>query len=302
MARRFGGRFSPGGREEMTPAEQAVRQDALADAEVDAAGGKAGLMFLPPAILVFTSLGAGPAGLVLGLLGAAALTLGAWLLRDGLRAEAAFATRAVARRPFPRKIAAALLAGTGCALASASGGVTLAGDLLYGAAAAGLHLVAFGLDPMTHKKAAGLDSFQQERVARVVDEAEGYLSEIKRTIAALSDRRLDMQVATFAAQARAMIRGVEEDPRDLTAARKYLGVYLMGARDASARFADLYARRRDEAARAKYEALLTDLTDNFAARTTTMIEGDREAMEIEVKVLRDRLAREGVTVQEREPA
>ncbi len=93
-----------------------------------------------------------------------------------------------------------------------------------------------------------------------------------------------------------MIRTVEEDPRDLTGARKYLGVYLMGARDATIKFVDLYARNKDADARADYEALLDDLEQNFAARTDKMLLDDRSDMDIEINVLRDRLQREGVSL------
>ena len=91
-----------------------------------------------------------------------------------------------------------------------------------------------------------------------------------------------------------MIRTVEEDPRDLTGARKFLGVYLMGARDATVKFVDLYRRSNNKAARASYEDLLGDLEKNFAARTEKMLLDDRSDMDIEIKVLRDRLQREGV--------
>lgn len=233
---------------------------------------------------------------MLSLGAATVLALGAWLLREGLRAEAAYEARAVARRPaLPRKALAAVLAGGGALLAALSGGTDLLGGLLYGLAAAGLHLAAFGLDPMQDKRVEGIDSFQQDRVARVVEEAEGYLAAIREQIAALGDRALDTRVAGFEALARRLIRTLEEDPRDLSAARRYLGVYLMGARDATLRFAELYRRTRDPEARADYEALLGDLEANYAEGTTRLLEGGREAMDLEIKVLRDRLHREGVS-------
>ena len=78
------------------------------------------------------------------------------------------------------------------------------------------------------------------------------------------DRTLEARVDRFAATARTLFRTVEGDPRDLTAARKYIWrVYLMGARDATVKFADLYAQTRDAKARADYEALLTDLETTF---------------------------------------
>jgi hypothetical protein len=223
------------------------------------------------------------------------LALAAWLLRDGLRAEAAYNTRKIARRPaLPRKMFASALTGIGIGLAAWTGETGLAGSIVYGMVAAGLHVAAFGIDPLTDKRVEGLDSFQQDRVARVVDEAEAYLTAMRDRVVALGDRRLELRVTSFQAAARKMIRTVEEDPRDLTGARRYLGVYLMGARDATNKFADLYGRRADTQARSDYEALLTDLEQNFSAKTERLLESDRTDMDIEIKVLRDRLEREGV--------
>lgn len=294
MARQFGGKHSPQGRG-ASPSDKAAQVALAEDRRVDAAGAKSNLMFAPPVILAFTSLTGGPIALTMGLIGAATLALGAWLLREGLRAEAAFDARPIARKPaLPRKILAAVLTGVGVAIAAGMKTGDVTGGLLYGIAAGGLHLAAFGLDPLKDKRVEGIDTFQQERVARVVDEAETYLNTIRDQIAALNDRALETRVASFRGHVRQMIRTVEEDPRDLTQARKYLGVYLMGARDATVKFADLYRRTGDSQARTDYEALLTDLEANFAASTQKMLEGGRTDMDIEIKVLRDRLSREGV--------
>ena len=91
-----------------------------------------------------------------------------------------------------------------------------------------------------------------------------------------------------------MCRTVEEDPRDLTAARKFLVVYLEGAAEATVKFADIYARNRDQQAKANYVALLDDLERNFSAKTETLMASDRTALDVEIEVLRDRLQREGV--------
>ena len=107
------------------------------------------------------------------------------------------------------------------------------------------------------------------------------------------DRSLEARVERFAATARAMFRGVEADPRDLTAARKYLSVYLTGARDATVKFADLWRSNRDAGARAEYEALLDDLETNFARRTQALLSDDRTDLDVEISVLRERLQREG---------
>ncbi len=291
MAKRFGGDYSPNGK-------TSGPLEVIDDRQVDAAGGRSNVLFVPAFILVLTTFSDGPVSLITGLVGAGALTVAAILLREGLRAEAAYNLRKVARRPaFPRKMLASALTGIGIAFASFSHDASVLTALIYGVAGLAVHVAAFGIDPLRDKRMEGIDTFQQDRVARVVDEAEAHLAVMLGQIEALADRALLVRVNAFQTAARKMIRTVEEDPRDLTGARKFLGVYLMGAKDATIKFVDLYRRSKDATARASYEKLLGDLEQNFAARTQKMLLDDRSDMDIEIKVLRDRLQREGVSLK-----
>ena len=292
MAQRYGGKYSP----DAEPSDKATR--IRPRAEVDAAGGRSNVMFIPAIVLVATTLSDGAIPMTLGLIGAAVLTLSAWLLRGGLQAEAAFHARKIARRPaLPRKILAGIGAGIGAALAVTAHQNSLQdllAPILFGLCATGLHLAAFGIDPLKSKGMEGVDTFQQDRVARVVDEAENHLAAMTDAMRRAGDRRAAARLQDFQATARTLIRTVEEDPRDLTAARKYLGVYLLGARDATVKFADIYSRTQDKQARNDYLALLDDLDQNFAARTQKSLLEDRSDLNIEIDVLRERLSREGV--------
>jgi len=72
-----------------------------------------------------------------------------------------------------------------------------------------------------------------------------------------------------------------------------MGVYLQGARDATVKFADIYARNGDAQAKADFIALLDDMEANYAQRTEKLLLDDRTNLDIEIEVLRDRLQREG---------
>ncbi|WP_170607145.1 5-bromo-4-chloroindolyl phosphate hydrolysis family protein [Ruegeria arenilitoris] len=301
MAKRYGGKFSPQGGSE--PDAQPPRGQ-FDGARVEPAGARANVLFVPAIPLVFLSLNDGAIGMTIGLVAAGLLTAAAFLLREGLRAEAAYNERRTARRPaFPRKISASVLTGLGVALASyrtelistdAAMQASLLAPILFGGVATVLHSVSFGLDPMKDKGMEGIDTFQQDRVARVVEDAETHLSEMTDAIKRAGDRRIEARVEKFQTTARDLFRTVEEDPRDLAGARKYLTVYLQGARDATVKFADVYARTRDPQALADYSALLDDLEQNFAARTRKMLLDDRSDLTVEIDVLRERLQREGV--------
>lgn len=299
MAQRFGGKYSPDGKEHAT---SGAGTGAPVRHRIDPVGARANLMFVPAAVVLFFSLASGATGLALGAGAAAVLTLSAWLLRGGLRAEAAFNERKIARRPgIPRKLFSSGLAGVGIALAALTGDGSLMAALLYGLVTAGLHVAAFGIDPLQSKGMEDVDRFQQDRVARTVKQAETLLAEMSSAIQRVRDRKLDASVDRFQATVRTMLRTLEDDPRDLSAARRYTGVYLMGARDATIKFADLYTRTQDAKARRDYLSLLDDLDENFTAKTQKMLQNDQGAMEIEIAVLRDRLEREGVHLAQTAP-
>lgn len=293
MARRYGGKYSPDG---ARPEAGYIRSTQSAPKPVGRSREerRTGVLFLIPLIFAVSAFRGPPGALLLGLAACGLLLLAAWLTREGILAHEAFDARRVARRPaIPRKIFGAVVTGAGLGIAGMMAQPGLLYPALFGVAGAILHFGAFGADPLADKGMEGVDQFQTDRVARAVDEAEVYLKGMKDAILRAGDRNLEARVERFVLTARSMFRSVESDPGDLTAARKYLSVYLMGARDATVKFADVYARNKDPKPRADYEALLTDLETNFAGRTQALLANNHSDLDVEIAVLRDRLRLEG---------
>lgn len=283
MAERFGGRYSPGG---------GSQDPAGAPAAAARVTGKwrTTVLFLTAFLFLFPAFGDGPREMLLGLLAGGLIVLAAWLTREGMVAEAAYNARKLARRPaFPRKAAGAVATGAALAVGGVIADQGLVYPVLYALVGAALHLGAFGFDPMADKGMEGIDAFQTGRVAKAVEEGEAHLAAMADAILRARDRALEKRVAQFSGVARGLFRTIEGDPGDLTAARKYLSVYLMGARDATVKFADHYAQTRDAQARADYEALLTDLETTFAQKSTAFLTNSRTDLDVEIAVLRDRL-------------
>src|SRR5680860_1091702 len=105
-----------------------------------------------------------------------------------------------------RKIFSSVLAGAGIALAALSGDGSVIAAVLYGAVTTGLHVAAFGVDPLRDKGMEGIDTFQQDRVARTVREAEALLAQMSDAILRARDRRLEGRVASFQTTVRDMLR------------------------------------------------------------------------------------------------
>ncbi|MEM9845609.1 MAG: 5-bromo-4-chloroindolyl phosphate hydrolysis family protein [Pseudomonadota bacterium] len=300
MAQRFGGKYSPEATRQdgRDGTSQAPARGVYRGAMRTRAGGRVNLLFIAPLPLIWAAFTTGPTGLLLNLLALGMLLLAAWLTREGILAQEAYEARRVARAPgAPRKLLGSVLTGLGLGLAGFAADGDLFAPVIYAVVGSVLHVMAFGLDPMRDKGMEGIDKMQTDRVARVVDQAEDYLNDMRDAIKRAGDREAEDRVAQFQLSVRDLLRTVEEDPRDLTSARRFMGVYLMGARDATVKYADIADRAPNAEARADYLDLLRDLEENFAAKTRKLLADSNTDLDIEISVLRDRLEREGIRLE-----
>jgi 5-bromo-4-chloroindolyl phosphate hydrolysis protein len=261
-------------------------------------------MFVLPLPLFFAAIGAirrgDPVETLAEVGGFMGLFLSAWLLNHGLKAQAAYDARKIARPPsIPRKLFAAALTGLSVAAVGVLGSddQSLAGGLIFGAIAFAAQIAAFGLDPMRSKGIEGAADFDTERVTRAIDKAEILVREITAAADRIGERRIEARIERICDEARGMFRAVESDPRDLARARKFLTVYLTGLRDATDKFAQLATRSRDAKSRETFEALLSDLETSFAAHRADLLEDNRSNLDIEVEVLRERLRQDGLATR-----
>lgn len=287
MAQRFSGPYSPGTR--------AAANALAAPRRVSPVGARVNLLFILPFAFVIRGFFREPVGLAADLASFALLIAAAWMTREGVIAHDAYNQRKIARRPgLPRKAFGAALTGLGLGLAGFMGSGGIVSGVIFGVLGVVLHLMAFGPDPMRDKGLEGVDLFQAERVNRAVTEAETHLDAMSDALKRARDPRATARLGEFQTHVRALLRAVQDNPGQLTAARRYMGVYLLGAREATVKYADLYARTRDANAQADYLALLDDLQSNFTLRTESLLDSDRTALDIEMAVLRERLEREGL--------
>lgn len=295
-SKRFEGQYSPGasaapGVRRPPPkwSERAIRSPSLR---------AIGLFIAPSLLLPGALMALGRAdGLGVLSLGLAWLLLvtGAGLTRTGLAAEAAYEARAVARPPaFPRKLFGALATGAGAGLCALRATASPFQALVIGGLATALHLAAFGLDPMRAKGLDGLDMEALDSAITRIETARELIGDMTEAARRFGDPSLEASVGRLAAMATEVLAKIERDPRELRRARRFLAVYLVGARDATVQFAQDYDARGDAEIRDKYAALLADLERHFTSQRDTLMQENRTALDVEIEVLRDRLRQEGL--------
>ncbi len=303
MARRYGGRYSPGTPRGPEPVPRPTAGARFRGRRPAVTSVRARLLYLFPVPLLVAGLGATLRGSAIEAaveLGAfLGLSLSAWLVNEGLRAETEFNARTVAKPPaLPRKLFGAAVTGISVfAVGAFSLGQDLVGALVFGLLGGGASLAAFGLDPMRAKGLAGADGPAAERAVRAIEEAEAVVTETLAAAGRIGDRRLEGRIQHLSEQAREVFRAIERDPRDLSRTRRFLSVYLVGLRDATRKFADLRPETRAGVPREQYEALIADMETSFAARRGTLLAERTDELEIEIEVLRERLQQDGLTAR-----
>lgn len=288
MAQKFGGTHSPGASKQ-SQTDWSSRKPAKSRARTGVITAFAGIMFF---IGVSKLISGDAMSTLLVWASAAGLGLASWLFIEGERAQDAFEARQIAKPPaIPRKLFGSVLLGLSIfTVFFQNADWSLINAILFGAMGSGLGFATFGADPMRSKGLEGDNAFDRERVAVAIEKAEGYVTDTLASIKRIGDRGLTARVEELASAARDMFRTIENDPRDLSSSRKYLTVYLKGARDATLKFVDLYARTGDAKARTDYEALLQELETSFAQRREVLLLENRTDLDVEIEVLRDRLS------------
>jgi hypothetical protein len=219
---------------------------------------------------------------VVGQLGALG---GCWtaaaIARRGLRAEAVYHHRRIARMPVPRKSAAALLLG-----ASVFVGAWLAVGhewplaALLGAGSTTGFVLAYGPD--------------RDEVLRTLEEAESRIQRIEADSRRIPAGELSQRLERIAASARSVVDLLEEDPRDLRRARRFLNTYLSGAQQVTERYVHARPRRATPEIDDRFRSVLGTIEGVFDEQRRHLLEDEVLDLDVQIEVLSRQLEREAV--------
>lgn len=221
---------------------------------------------------------------------------GAWLLWKGLGSEAAHERRLISRTPPPLKTAGNGLIGlaTGVtawlgvghhpAIAAAFALFALVGGLLF-----------YGFDPRGAKRVttrSGRDTTDQ--VLSALAEAERSIAAIDQSSRDIRQPELDARLRRIATLAREILTMLEEDPRDLRRARKFLNVYLDGVQRVVEGYARTHRRAASPDLDARFRRVLASIEQVFQEQRLKLLETDITDLDVQIEVLTSQLKREGI--------
>lgn len=258
------------------------------------------LLFLLPLPLVPAAIHALARGrlgdLVIGAGAYAAFLAAALLTRRSLKREQVFSREQFSRPPdvTPKRAAALIVAGTTACLAWFGARQGLAISIVYGALALLGFVLAYGWSLHHTRRGDRTGAMADPEAARVLEEAEQKIRDIEQAARTLGPSDLAQRLVRIAASARQVLDNLAADPGDIRRARKFLHVYLDGAR----RVAEGYARTHGKTDAAELETRFRHVLDTiervFAEQQRKLLEDDVLDLDVQIEVLRTQLEKEGV--------
>ena len=261
---------------------------------------KGALMFLlplPVLIAAITSLARGQLGPLIGNAAGYGLFLGgALLLRRGLLSASEYDRRRFAKTPWPLKTLGSGLIGLATGLTAWLGvGHHPAIAIVFGGVAALGCALHYGLDPRIAKRVTdgyGIDTTDQ--VLEALTQAERSIEAIEQTSRDIRNTELNERLRRIAKLAREILKLLEEDPRDLRRARKFLNVYLDGAQKVVEGYAKTHARVTAPELDDNFRRVLVTIEEVFQEQQQKLLEADVTDLDVQIEVLTTQLKREGV--------
>ena len=222
---------------------------------------------------------------------------GAWCVRKGLFYQAEASARKWNRSTkVPWKVTGAILVAVSTAVAS----LFVVGQPLIIALGAGIGALAgcflcYGLDPQySNPEATSTLGVTTDEVIEALEEAEAKIVNIENAAKGIHEIELKNRLQKITDKARDILDVVEEDPRDLRRARKFMKVYLEGAEKVTQGYVKMHPNTQDAKLEDNFRNVLKTIEDVFNEQHDKLMENDVLDLDIQIEVLQAQLKHEGV--------
>ena len=220
-----------------------------------------------------------------------------WFLRKARAYEIEAARRKWARSTrVPWRFSAAVFAGGSAFLVTT---LLMEHNIFVGALAAiggfaGV-VLAYGFDPQyDNKKDVSRFGVTTEEIVEALEEAEQNLSQIQEAAKGIGNSELKIRLGRIVEKTRGVLDLIEEDPKDLRRARKFLKVYLTGARDVTRQYARTHGQQQNEELEENFRNVLTSIEDVIEEQHEKLLENDVLDLDVKIEVLETQLKHEGI--------
>ena len=222
----------------------------------------------------------------------AGFMIGAIVARHGFKLESHFKQKKFSRAPGTpfKSVAAIIIATTTGLTAWLLTEYGLFQSILFGAVTLFAFYIAYGVDPRKDKTGNISLGNTADEVFAALEEAEVKISRIETSRKNIRNIEFNRHLKLIIKKARGILNLIEEDPKDLTRARRFLKVYL----DGTARVTESYANTQNKSASTaaldqNFAEVLESIESTFDEQHQKLLENDQFDLDVKIEVLKAQL-------------
>ena len=156
-------------------------------------------------------------------------------------------------------------------------------------------VLRYGVDPQSDKnKDTVLVGVTTEELIGIIEEAEINLESIESSAKTLNNKELKNRLLEISKNTRVILGMIEEDPKDLRKARKFLKVYLQGAQKVASQYAQIHPKSGSHELEQNFRNVLDTIEQVISEQKTKLLENNILDLDVKIEVLEAQLKHEGV--------
>ena len=231
--------------------------------------------------------------------GFALAMFGATLIRKGIRLEAEGQLRRFKRRAstVPYRLIGSVVLSIAMFIVAYKGifnDYGLFDSILFGLAVMLGCYLYYEFDPARNDPEIAAVGITTEELVELLDEAEERIGAIERASKEIRNVEFKDRLRRIVREARAILDTIEEDPTDARRARKFLKVYLDGAKQVTEGYAKTHRNEATPELEDNFRRVLTTIETVIATQQEKLRENNVSELDVNIEVLQMQLEKEGV--------
>ncbi len=222
----------------------------------------------------------------------AGFMIAAIVARHGFKLESKFKQKKFSKAPGTpfKSVAAIILATTTGLTAFLLTQYGLFESILFGAVTLLGFYIAYGVDPRKDRTGNISLGVSADEVFEALEEAELKMASIESSRQNIRNIEFNRHLKLIIEKARGILTLIEEDPKDLSRARRFLKVYL----DGTARVTESYANTQNKSASTaaldqNFSEVLESIEATFDEQHKKLLENDQFDLDVKIEVLKAQL-------------
>ncbi len=212
-----------------------------------------------------------------------------WLVSQGLSQADVYRNTTIAKAPRVHYLMIGALAlGFSILFLSFSGEIGFVKSLLLGLIGVAGSLMYYGNDPKSDK-ISNIEGISADLVIKTISEANEKIEYIENESAKISDISLLSSIQKATSKAKEILQVIEEDPKDIRVARKFLIVYIDGVKNVVDSYNQMGDKDVNEETKDKIYKLFDDVEHRFDRELDRLRSNNQFDLDVHIDTLKEQI-------------